>query len=112
MALRVGILGAGGMGNQHGRRLAEQRGVRIVAICALEGAQELSERTTGGKAAVYTDFDQMLKEQTLDVLYVCIPPGQHMGQEEKAARRGIHLFMEKPIAVEPKRAGSIVRAGE
>ena len=112
MALQVGILGAGGMGYQHGQRLVKERGVSLAAICALEGAEALSQRLTGGRAAVYTDFDQMLKEQAPDALYVCIPPGAHVGQEEKAARKGIHLFLEKPIAVEPGRAASIVRAIE
>jgi predicted dehydrogenase len=112
MALKAGILGAGYMGGLHGRNLAGLRGVTIEAICSLEGAQALSDRLTGGKAAVFTDFDAMLKAADLDVLYVCLPPGAHSGQVEKAARRGIHVFMEKPIAIEPRRAASIVRAIE
>jgi predicted dehydrogenase len=100
------------MGGLHGRNLAGRRDVKVEAICSLEGAQALSDRLTGGKAPVFTDFDAMLKAVELDVLYVCLPPGQHSGQEEKAARRGIHIFMEKPIAIEPRRAASIVRAIE
>jgi len=112
MPLRVGILGAGYMAGVHGARLVRQRGVKLAAICALEGAEELSGRLTGGRAAVYLDFDRMLSEVPLDALYVCLPPFAHSGQAERAAARGLHLFLEKPIAIEPRRAASIVRAIE
>ncbi len=35
----------------------------------------------------------------MDALYVCLPPGAHNGQTEAAAARGLHLFLEKPIAL-------------
>lgn len=49
----------------------------------------------------------MLEEQKLDALYVCLPPGAHCGQAEAAAARGIHLMLEKPIALTMQRAESI-----
>jgi predicted dehydrogenase len=54
----------------------------------------------------------MLKERALDALYVTLPPFAHDGQIEAAARAGVHLFLEKPIALDVKRAESIVRAVE
>jgi len=112
--LRIGFLGAGAMTHVHGTNLNKLRGVEIKALCAtsVASAASRSEDLTGGKAAAYDDFDRMLREVPLDILYVSIPPGAHCGQVEKAARKGIHLFLEKPIAIEPRRAASMVRAIE
>jgi predicted dehydrogenase len=40
----------------------------------------------------------MLREEPLDALYVCVPPHAHGEVEQLAAERGIHLFVEKPVA--------------
>jgi predicted dehydrogenase len=57
----------------------------------------------------------MLATTPLDALYVCLPPFAHSGQTERAAERGIHLFLEKPIAADVAQAeamvGAIERAG-
>lgn len=48
----------------------------------------------------------------MDVLYVCLPPFAHEGQVEKAAAKGIHLFLEKPIALTVSQAREMVAAIE
>jgi predicted dehydrogenase len=110
--IRVGILGAGSMGRTHGQRVAEQRGAEVVAICSrtLASAEALSEELTGGAATATDDFDRMLADGKLDALYVCLPPAAHAGEVEKAARQGIHLMLEKPLALTVRRASSMARA--
>jgi len=113
--LRIGFLGAGNMSRIHSRNLETLRGVEVVSYCdqcSKKAAVAMSEEITGGRAAAYADFDAMLKEQALDALYVCIPPGAHDGQVEQAAKLGIHLFQEKPTAINAKRAASQTRAIE
>jgi predicted dehydrogenase len=109
--LSIGILGAGFMGQTHGTRLISQEGVTIAAICDanLEVAKGLQQKL-GGRTKVYDDFDQMIATTSLDALYVCIPPFAHSGQVEKAAKRGIHLFIEKPIAINLERAVNMAHA--
>lgn len=58
----------------------------------------------------YSDFDRMLQEQRLDLLIVALPPYAHSGQVEKAAAAGVHLLVEKPIALNMERALSMVSA--
>jgi predicted dehydrogenase len=43
----------------------------------------------------------MIEAEGLDALYVCIPPGAHTDAEILAARKGIHLFVEKPVTLDP-----------
>jgi predicted dehydrogenase len=97
--LSIGILGTG-FSSVHVARLSKQEDVSITAVCgrSLEKAQAFIQKMDLKKAASYGDFDQMLSEIQLDALYICLPPHAHHGQEAKAAQRGIHLFLEKPIA--------------
>lgn len=111
--LRIGILGCGFMGETHARRLAQIAGVQVTALCDAESgrARALQERL-GLAAAVYDDADCLLDKERLDALYICLPPFAHNGQAERAAARGIHLFLEKPIALNTARAEAIVAAIE
>lgn len=112
--MNVGMLGSGGMARGHARHLLNRRDVRLVAVCARSEERGSSWRSESGAsdATLYTDFDTMLDNEQLDALYVCLAPDAHTGQVERAAARGIHLFLEKPIALGVDRAQSMVDAIE
>lgn len=108
--LKVGILGAGGMGQTHFKNLLKMDEVVIVSVCDkdINKANELASKGTDVKA--YNNFDNMLLENELDVLFVGLPPFAHSGEVEKAANKGIHLFLEKPIAINTNVAYSMKKA--
>jgi predicted dehydrogenase len=97
--VRIGFVGTGGIANNHLSRLAEIEAAQIVALCdvAEERVQEAGHRW-GGKT--YTDYRQMIEAETLDGLYVCVPPFAHENAEIQAAQKGIHLFVEKPVVLD------------
>ena len=113
MTLRAGILGAGFMGKTHAGSLNAVDEVDVAAVCdvRMDSARALEESTAPG-AAVYNSFDRMIAEARLDILYVCLPPFAHAEEVEKAAEKGIHLFLEKPIAIDSEKARTMVRAVE
>jgi predicted dehydrogenase len=107
--LNIGILGTGGIATAYAKPLVQMQGLRVSALCnrTLAKAQAFNDKHLAGAATCYDDFDQMLAQESLDALFVCMPPGAHSGQAEKAARKGIHLMLEKPIALTLERAESI-----
>ncbi len=109
MAIRIGFVGTGGIANAHLDALSKIEDVQLVAFCDVDAsrAQRAAERF-GGKA--YTDYRQMLDEVALDALYVCVPPHAHEGAEEMAVAKGIHLFVEKPVARTLERARAVESA--
>ncbi len=112
--VRVGMLGVGGMGKNHANCLKKMDGVKISAICGLsrKSTEIFCEDLKLSNCNTYNDFDEMLENETLDALYVCIPPFAHDGQVIKAAEKGIHLFLEKPIALNVDVATEMVDAIE
>lgn len=112
--LRTGMLGCGGIASRHAQVLAGLPDIRLVAFCDQEPsrAQEFSRKYAGGQAACYDDYHQMLDSSGLDLLYICLPPFAHGNEVADAARRGIHVFIEKPIALESSHAWQMVAAAE
>lgn len=111
---RVAFLGSGLMSKKHGTAIASFDDAEVVAVAGRtkQSAGALAKEI-GGEA--YDDYDRMLDDARPDALYVCLPPGAHAGEVEKAAAKGIHVFLEKPIARTVERGTSMrdacVKAG-
>lgn len=112
--LRVGILGQGNIGKCHAAELAAIPDVDVTAICSLkvQSAREICQTIFKKKAAIYENFVEMINNEKLDALFICIPPFAHNGQFEVAAEKGIHIFIEKPIAIDSARALSMVNSAK
>lgn len=110
--LRVGLLGCGGIGARHlgaAAKLADR--MEFVACCGRDPARTAEFANTHG-GAPYVDFDRMLDEARLDLLIVATPPYARTGEVERAAARGVHLLVEKPIALDLASGASMVDACE
>jgi len=97
--VNIGFIGLGGMGRAHLDSLRKLSDARVVAVCDINA--ELSAAT--GKefeARSYTDHHDLLDKEDIDALYVVIPPFAHTDAELIAARKGIHLFVEKPVSLD------------
>ena len=111
--LKVAILGMGNMGRGHAGSILRMKDTLWAALCSYPVADAqnfVKEKELD--CAVFDDFDQMLAETKIDVLYICLPPFAHNGQFEKAARKGIHIFIEKPIALTMERGQSMTEAAK
>lgn len=61
----------------------------------------------------YTECSEMLDREKPDILAVCSRlPHEHLEPIEAAARRGVHVFCEKPLTVDLREADRIVRLAE
>ena len=109
--LSVGFIGCGGIASTHAERLKNLNNIRIIAFADIveEKAKNLASKY-GGEA--YRDWHEMLDKEKLDIVYICLPPFAHTNEVAVAAEKGIHIFIEKPIALNMKTAKEMVRAVE
>jgi predicted dehydrogenase len=107
--LRAGIVGLGWIARIHVPALDALEGVEVVAVCDvdLERAEAIA-RPRGNRA--YESWEKMLDREELDVVWVCTPPLHHRGPVLAALERGLHVYLEKPIARTLDDAHSIVVA--
>ena len=78
-------------------------GVSVTAFADIEvsRARAFADRYGNGRSTVWASLDEMLKRETrLDALHVCTPHYLHVPMTIDALNRGLHVFMEKPPAIE------------
>jgi predicted dehydrogenase len=112
--LRTAILGCGNFGARHAANLITLDEIELVAFCSntTAKAEEFNQRYAQGQGTVYADSDQMFEQAELDLVFICLPPFAHSNQVLKAAEQGVHIFIEKPIALQSEQAWRMVHAVE
>ena len=111
---RVGIIGIGGIfkGSHIWEYLEDER-LEVVALCDIieERATEIRDKYFPN-AAVYTDFRELLKDETIDSVDICTPNYLHSIIAVAAFEAGKHVFCEKPDAVNVEEVLKMNRAAE
>ncbi|MDB5918804.1 MAG: Gfo/Idh/MocA family oxidoreductase [Massilia sp.] len=110
--MRVAILGCGGIGARHAGALAQLGdSVQLVGCVGRDADKTAGFAATHG-GAPFTDLDKMIDAVQPDLLIAALPPSVRDGEIEHAASRGVHLLVEKPIALEAAKARRLVQAAD
>jgi UDP-N-acetyl-2-amino-2-deoxyglucuronate dehydrogenase len=107
MTVHLGILGGGNISQTHARAAREIAGVEIVAVYGQnqEKAERLAELHS---SRAYSEIESFLRHQPMEVVLVGSPSGLHAEQGIAAARRGLHVLVEKPIDITTERADALI----
>lgn len=108
--LRVGLLGCGGIGARHATAVAALSDEMQLVACYGRDEVKVASFATKLGAAPFTDVRRMLDTAHLDLLIVALPPFAHAGQVEMAVAARVHVLVEKPIALDMKRADAMIDA--
>jgi len=93
----VAVIGVGGQGGNHLRRLAKSKQTEVVGVCdiykpRLKRAVEVS----GGKA--YHEYTDLLARDDIDCIWIATPDHWHAKMAIDAMRAGKDVYCEKPMA--------------
>jgi predicted dehydrogenase len=121
--VRIGIAGVGFMGMIHFLAYRKLRGARVVALCdsntkRLEGDWTDIRGNFGPPGdqmdlrgiRTYTELDEMLADDQLDMVDLTLPPALHADATCRAFARGKHVFCEKPLALATADCDRMLRA--
>ena len=99
--MRVGLVGCGNIGKVHAMAIArmEQAGLCAFADIQSERAKSYADQFTEGKAAVYRTLEEMMDQEELEVVHICTPHACHVPMAVTALKKGLHVFVEKPPAI-------------
>jgi len=107
--VRVGIVGAGWIAQEHRRVLADAAGVELAAVCDTDPGRA-ADLASGTGARTYADWRDMLDREELGALFVCTPPRAHREPAVAALGSGLPVYLEKPVARTAADAAAIVAA--
>lgn len=107
MTIHVGLIGAGNISDTHARAAREIPGVTIAAVYAptREHAAQLAARHGG---AACPTLEDLLAHRPMDLVAIGSPSGLHAEHGIAAARRGLHVLVEKPIDVSTAQADLLI----
>jgi len=113
--IKVGIIGCGGIANgKHMPSLHKLGNVEMVAFCDIieEKAIEASKKYGVEDAFVCTDYKELLKDTSIDVVHVCTPNKSHSFITIDALEAGKHVMCEKPMAKTSEEAKQMLGAAK
>jgi predicted dehydrogenase len=123
--IRVGLIGCGGRGTGAARDcVTAAPGVEIVAMGDLfpdrversrrQLTEHIGDKLKVTNATAFTGFDNYQKviDSGVDLVILAAPPGFRPQHLEAAVRAGKHVFMEKPVAVDPVGVRSVIASSD
>ena len=93
---KAAVIGLGDISAIHLAAIQSNPEIELTAVCDID--EQAAERAPEG-VPFYTDYQKMTEERKPDVIHVCLPHYLHVPVSEYAASRGIHVFCEKPVAL-------------
>ena len=110
-ALRLGVAGAGMIARHvHLPILARTPGVVVAAVADPSPEARAGIVSAARHAAVYASLQEMLEAGQVDALFVTSPSAAHAEQALATLGSDLHLYLEKPIAIEPAQGRSVAAA--
>lgn len=106
--VRLGLIGMGLMGAPHARTLIK------IPECELVAASDIDEKRRAVAEEVgvrfYLRFEEMIEKEDLQGVIIALPNHLHAPVGMVCAQRGLHLFIEKPIAQSLSEADRLIEA--
>ena len=110
--IRCGVIGIGAMGKNHALFIKESGIGELVSLCDIDTnvLRRAAERFQVEKT--YTDFHEMFKDPSLDMVSICLPHYLHSPVSIEAMKAGKHVLTEKPIAISLREAEKMIETAK
>lgn len=106
--LKIAVIGLGDVSKVHLSTIRTNPNVTLVAVCDLD--ESLNKLVPEVK--FYTDYIDMLENEELDCVHICLPHHLHYKVTKACVEKGIHIYLEKPLAHTLEEGLSIVQLEE
>lgn len=108
----IGIIGLGAIGQRLIKQFKEHPEVKIVAICDPVESLLLETSSQLGRVNGYIDHRSLIGDESVDVVYVAVPPKFHYEIVMDALKAKKHILCEKPLANSLEEAREMAEAAK
>lgn len=110
MTLRAGIVGCGGISRSHAAAYNGLDNIELIAVCDINSNALKNRADEFNVQNRYTDYEEMLSQEKLDIVSVCTHAPLHAPIAIAAAENGVHVLCEKPLSVDLETADQMLEA--
>ena len=109
--LRIGVIGCGRVAREvHLRVLTSLPQAQIVALADADAPSLKSAQKLATNAKTYCDANALFDDAQVQAVVIATPNASHALLATEAFRRGLHVYLEKPMALELAEAQNVVAA--
>ena len=106
--VRIGIIGVGVMGSAHVNSVKQLKNCELTALCDID--PKVLERYRESGVELFSDSEALFASGKVDGVIISTPHYFHVPLALRAMEHGIHVLVEKPIAVQKSEAERLVAA--
>ena len=110
--LRIGLVGAGNIAKAHLNAYKNVANAEIVAVCDIDEKVLKATAEQFGIAKAYTSETDMIRNEELDAVDVCVWNCNHASCSIEALNAGLHVLCEKPMATCAEEAKAMIEAAQ
>lgn len=103
------VLGLG-IGMAHAEAAAASENANLVAACDIDSERLNKFAKIYPDAKLYSDFEELLRDEDVDIISICLPSNMHADFAVRAMEAGKNVLIEKPLDITPERAALIEEA--
>lgn len=109
--LRIGLIGAGYIAGWHADAIKATPGVTLSAVCdrAVDAAHGLAE---GYGARGFASVEDLIEANICDAVHILTPPDSHRDLAIQCLEAGLHVLVEKPVALSAQDTQAIEDAAQ
>lgn len=109
--LKVSVVGTGWVSGEHMAAYKANPYTELVAVCGrTRESAENKLKEYGYSAKIYTDLEDMLEKEDVDILSICTPNNLHPEETIMAAEHKKHVLIEKPVALNEEDLNRMIEA--
>jgi predicted dehydrogenase len=107
--VRVGVVGVGHLGGFHARSYDTISEARLIGLYDAE-IEKARQKAAELNTRAFEDLDELLKE--VSAVSVAVPTKAHHRIASRCLQNGVHVLVEKPIAVDLQQADELIRMAD
>ncbi len=110
--IKFAIVGCGRVSSLHFAAIEKAPDTMLAAVCDTDEAAAKKAAEENGLSTYYTNLEEMLRKEEIDVINICTPSGTHADVAVIAAAHKKHILCEKPLEVTSERMQRMIDACE
>ena len=105
----IGLVGAGYIAEYHILALRERESVEIVGVCDPNRPRAEAVRRRWDLPYASDSLANLIRDRRPDVVHILVPPQFHFEVAEQALEAGVHVLLEKPMALRAEECDRLIR---
>ena len=112
-AIKIALIGKGGMGTADTNTALRVPGVELVAVCDIYKPRlELAKQSWGNHLKIEKDYKKILDDPSIDAIIIATPDHWHQKIAIAALKKEKHVYCEKPIIHKRSEARALIKASQ